>query len=370
MKATSVPGKGSTFTFSIKFGMLSVDDRPETETEPASQVETPLPTPGTPNTVSESSSLHENIPLQSKMGTSVPGVVLLQELTESPAAFPDPAHPSPQESSASSDPSIQSSLYSSRSSQSSSLTDHSSLIKTNPISLQLPSGDSLERATSDDSSVSAASAVTVKPDIRTAMPAVKPPLGIVHPTMYHILVVCPLPYARMATIQHIEMTLPKSIPHQITAPETVDECLEVLSKVEPLIFTHIVLVLRSVDDMIRFMDLVLGVEKHAATTLVIISDLAQKRDLEKQVPRYDFEKLEKDGRIRIIWKPLKPSKIGVIFDPQKQREMSTDVGSENVHQVAKTQKQLFAEIKARLGNKGYRVLLVEDNETNVKVSTA
>ncbi len=37
------------------------------------------------------------------------------------------------------------------------------------------------------------------------------------PPMYSILVICPQKHSRWATTQHIEMTLPKDMPHQITA---------------------------------------------------------------------------------------------------------------------------------------------------------
>ncbi|KAK4930627.1 hypothetical protein LTR28_011633 [Elasticomyces elasticus] len=86
-----------------------------------------------------------------------------------------------------------------------------------------------------------------------------------------------------------------------------------------------------------------------------------------QAPDYDYEQLIHGRRIRFIFKPLKPSKFAIIFDPRKEREMSTDRNQDSAQQVAVSQKQVFEEVTRRLGNKDKRVLLVEDNRVNQMV---
>ncbi|RMY86576.1 hypothetical protein D0864_07046 [Hortaea werneckii] len=84
-------------------------------------------------------------------------------------------------------------------------------------------------------------------------------------------------------------------------------------------------------------------------------------------PRYQYDKLAKERRLLFVFKPLKPSRFGAIFDPQREREMSTDRNQDSAQQVALTQKQVFEELGQRLSGKDKRVLLVEDNRVNQMV---
>jgi len=77
--------------------------------------------------------------------------------------------------------------------------------------------------------------------------------------------------------------------------------------------------------------------------------------------------LHDDRRLQFIYRPLKPSKFAVIFDPQKERESSTDRNQDSAQQVVVSQKLVFEELKRRVGGKGHKVLLVEDNKINQTV---
>lgn len=137
---------------------------------------------------------------------------------------------------------------------------------------------------------------------------------------------------------------------------------------DPVIFSHVVLVLQSVPEIIAFMDQILSSLPHSSTQLILITDLAQRRSIMEQGPRDNYEQLAKEQRLRFIFKPLKPSKFAVIFDPRKEREMSTDRNQDSAQQVAVSQKQVYEEMTRRLKDKGKRVLLVEDNRVNQMVS--
>jgi len=93
----------------------------------------------------------------------------------------------------------------------------------------------------------------------------------------------------------------------------------------------------------------------------------KKKELMKDAPGYDYEQLYIDRRLQFIYRPLKPSKFAVIFDPQKERESSTDRNQDTAQQVVVSQKLVFEELKRRVGGKGNRVLLVEDNKINQTV---
>jgi len=221
---------------------------------------------------------------------------------------------------------------------------------------RMDSGDSQVSTASDQSTVLASS-------IRMLSPG-----GSVLPPMFSILVVCPLKYSREATVQHIDQTLPSNVPHQITSRGSLLECQKMIGGEDPMIFSHVVLVLQSVEEIVAFVDQLQSSPPHATTQLVIITDLAQKRKLIEQSPSTNYEKLDQDNKVRFIFKPLKPSKFGVIFDPGKEREMSTDRNQDSAQQVALTQKQVYEEMKKRIGGRGRRVLLVEDNKVNQMVS--
>jgi hypothetical protein len=136
---------------------------------------------------------------------------------------------------------------------------------------------------------------------------------------------------------------------------------------DPVVFSHVVLVLKEVSDIISLLDRILSTPAHSSTTIVIITDLAQKRKVLEQAQEHKYKSLESDNRVLFIFKPLKPSRFAIIFDPQKGREMSTDRNQDSAQQVAYNQKQVFAELSARLGKKDKRVLLVEDNRVNQMV---
>lgn len=136
---------------------------------------------------------------------------------------------------------------------------------------------------------------------------------------------------------------------------------------DPVIFTHIVLVLHDIVEVIAIMDQILSSPAHEKTSIVVVSDPARKRELLKAAPVYDYDQLYVDRRVEFIYRPLKPSKFAVVFDPQKERELSTDRNQDNAQQVVVSQKAVFEELKRRLGGKGHRVLLVEDNKINQTV---
>lgn len=359
MSARGVPEKGSTFTFYIKATLPSEHDRP-----PVS-VHTPGPgipiLPGTPNdgsilTTSAFAQVSaQNSPLRA--ATSPIAAKFASEVTVTPPHF-GPAD-SPSVSSASSDPSVRSaarsdSLRSTRSSASSMVPDI-------PMTLQMPPTD-LKSRTNSASSRSIDAAILTKPDLLLKLPT--GPLS--PPPMFSILVVAPLKYSREATVHHIDKTLPSNVPHQITARESFAGCQSLLGGDERVLFTHIVVVLRDVDEIVALMDQVYQTPG-STTAIVLITDLAQRRTIVERAPHHDFVQLVEERKLRVVFKPLKPSRFGIIFDPRQEREMSLDRNQDSAQQVAVHQKHLFEELARRIGSQGKRVLLVEDNKINQMV---
>jgi CheY-like chemotaxis protein len=185
--------------------------------------------------------------------------------------------------------------------------------------------------------------------------------------MFSILLICPQTHSREATTQHIEMTLPKDIPHQITGLSSVEEAKEMIGGEDPVIFTHIVLNLGSADDIVALIDQIVASISLPQTSIVVLSDPVQRQEVMKLATVYDYDQLAKDNRVTFIYKPVKPSRFAVIFDPEKERDLSTDRNRFSAQQQVANQRQNYLDIGKRLGNKGHRVLLVEDNATNQKV---
>ncbi len=347
MRGSSVPGKGSTFVFTAKFSLPTQDDSPSI---PA--------TPGVLSKKSSGSTLEkeeragqdrdERVAILDRMFTESPGpVVSNPELgRESPAV----------QSSGSSDPSVRSiHTYRSERSSASSMPLHSrfgSMSEENPIvkNFTLPSGAPRQSAPS--------------PSRQSLRPSTS---GFLHPTIYSILVVCPQEYSRQATVKHVEMTLPKHVPHQITERANLRDCQEMIGGDNPVNFTHIILSLRELNEVIGLLDQIFGSNSQVRTTVVIISDSVQKRELVSEAPNYDFAQLSKDNRVQFVYKPLKPSKFAVVFDPDKERDLSTDRNRDSAQLVVESQKQVFVDMEKIVGNRGHRVLLVEDNPVNQKV---
>lgn len=382
MDARSVPNKGSTFFFTIKFGLPTADDFPKPQGstpgtpafEPLSAVPTILPY------ASQPSPLQKFVQSQSSSGAPVKRMSSISSERSEPIRSPasslsasERSRDSPSLSSGSSDHSLtstaltgKSSLRSERSSASSFLQEANLPSEPN-INLALPSKrfDNEPDTPSDNSSTSLESDKTLRsPSQHRSLS----PLGsALQPPMFSIMVVCPLVHSREATIRHIKNTLPQGIPHQITGQSSVLNAQKMIGGENPVLFTHVVLVLHDTAEVHAIMDQIYSSTIYSNTSIVVVSDPSQKKELIKEAPVYDYEQLHIDRRLQFIYRPLKPSKFAVIFDPQKEREMSTDRNQDSAQQVVVSQKLVFEELKRRIGSKGHRVLLVEDNKINQTV---
>ncbi|KAF2664808.1 hypothetical protein BT63DRAFT_379101 [Microthyrium microscopicum] len=169
-------------------------------------------------------------------------------------------------------------------------------------------------------------------------------------------------------VKHIDLTIPKSAPHHITTRRSVVESASLLTGDDAVRFSHIVVDLPEAQQALEVLHQILTSPAHANTCVVIIADVRQRRAL-SSASHHNFDKLEAERRLRFIFKPLKPSKMAVVFDPQKESEVSSDMArtQNSAQAVAITQKMIFDELSKRLGNKGLRVLLVEDNKTSQMV---
>jgi PAS domain S-box-containing protein len=359
MWADSTVGKGSIFTFTAKFNIPLLQDQP------------PLPhdTPGTTEFHPPSDTRMSHEPTKEQLQGLSPFQPELNRKTSDPPSILEPdydrTHQISVGSSGSSNPSIRTSCTSTTDLSSVSSIGSDAILseRSPPINLELPQGRHFPEQTATPSS-STSDSTAVPPSCSPSPRSWSP----VQPSMYSILVACPLEHAREATVNHIHLTIPKSSPHHITARASFKDCMPFFDGDGLVLFTHVVLILHDTTEIVSFMDRLLQSPSYSATSIIIITDLAQRRDIMTKATKYDYTSLQNNRRLRFIFKPSKPSKFAIIFDPQKERQLSSDLNQDSAQAVAVSQKQVFDEMKMRLDGKGIRVLLVEDNMTNQMVS--
>lgn len=342
MEGTAVPGKGATFTFTAKFSLPTEADHPDA---PVSTL-----APQTPAVL-------EEIPTQPFRQFTI------TKHRGSPVISPDNGEQDSSPavaSSGSSNPSI--------TSTGTRVTGRSSISSVNAGLARFSeaaraSGQDLSQMKLEMPSGRISPGHTPTPDY----PGMMNESGDLRPPMFSILVICPQKYSREATVQHIEMTLPKDVPHQITALASAQEAEQLIDRDDPVIFTHVLINLPSPEEIIRLMEEIGQSTLLNKTTVVLLSDSIQRQAMSKLVDGTDRVDLISDNKVTYVYKPVKPSRLAVIFDPAKERGESVDRNRSTAQRIVETQKKSYQEVEKRMGNKGYKVLLVEDNPVNQKV---
>lgn len=345
MEGTAVPGEGATFTFTAKFNLPTDKDHPDAPSSP--------PAMSTPAVI-------EDIPTQPFRQFTITN-------HRSPVSVASPTSVNQYSpavaSSGSSNPSVTSTETratgrSSISSVNGGLARFSEAARASgqdltQMKLEMPSGRTPPRTPTGQQT--------------GQKERVESDTGGFRPPMFSILVICPQKYSRTATTRHIEMTLPKDVPHQITALSSAEEAESLIGREDPVIFTHVIINLASVEEILHLMEEVNKTSNIAKTSVVLLSDSIQRQDLTKLVAGTPQEQLIADDKLTYVYKPVKPSRLAVIFDPAKEGDASVDRNRSTAQRLVEDQKKSYLEVEKRMGNKGYKVLLVEDNPVNQKV---
>ncbi|KAK4162253.1 putative signal transduction histidine-protein kinase [Cladorrhinum sp. PSN259] len=352
MEGTAELGKGSTFTFTAKFGLPTESDHPD-------GTSIPQPTPGLIREVPTS-------PVQSPLSN-----VFRSVQTMSPSLI-DPGYRSPAMASSGSSELSMSSTQT-HLTERSSMSSVSGLVRfseaarasgqdLSQMKLEMPS-----RRGSPDTNPTPMTFSDTQNAARLGTPSSQEKVKVKHipPQMYSILIICPQTHSREATTKHIEMTLPKDIPHNIVAVASVSEARALVAD-RSVHFTHVVVNLPTPEEIISLIDGILKVETQP--TVLILSDSVQRQAVLKQASGTKYESiLTADPRVTYIYKPVKPSRFAVIFDPTNERDLSIDRNRSTAQRLVDSQRQSYLDMERRMGGRGYKVLLVEDNPVNQKV---
>lgn len=325
MMATSKKGEGSKFCFSAVCKVpRKGDDMATLATATDTTAPTPIPTP--PSLVDSSASSLET---ESSVGTSCAGEGLgivgigVQPLsTDSQRAL---AHPVP------------------------SAQDPSSMRFSLPVEVQ----EKVEKTAREKKTEVV---VVVKED--------KKEKGYYLVEKFGILIVSFMPFSRLAIESHIRTVLPKRIPAEIKVVKDAEDAKKVLLDDGGMMFSHIVVNVPDYAETAGITRVIYEEGRYSSTTMVILTTPIHRTGIIEENPKL-YEKM--GARVQFIYKPIKPSRLSVIFDPEKQCDASMDRYRHTAQQVVESQKAVFRRMEEEVGNKGHKVMLVEDNPVNQKV---
>lgn len=358
---TSKEGQGAKFSFHVKV------DAP------------PPPTPDEPRLVRQTSNTSEILgaqkpnSLQKMLFSSKDSIDSKIDSNEFSAALESPLSQAP----SSSDPSARfTSNASERSSVSSALPTPDLHAAMDPLSkvdtTKLGASHAETPAQGQVNPLTSASSDTLHPLVQSSTPPLESPVSTTpappQPKQeaskpqnpYSILILCPLDNTRKAIKQHIEQVVPHEVPFSITSTPDIEDWRDFFNDGSGSDLTHLVLNLPNADDVLDVMNYVSECDPASAPALVIISDLYQKRQINSRI-----KELSSSGRrVYTVPKPVKPSAFSAIFDPDNQRDLSKDRNQDMAREINNNFKTMSKMVKEVIGNKGYRVLLVEDDETN------
>ncbi|KAI1156508.1 hsp90-like protein [Nemania diffusa] len=343
MEGSAVPGKGSTFNFTARFSLPSATDHPVMTSTP--------PMTATARSLGEDKAMHSIRPL-------VLHKTLEQSLTASPVSEVEVASPT-FASPASSNPSVrsgrtQNTTSSSVSSLNAGLSHFSEAAKA--------SGQDLSQMRFEMPTGKLSLQPIPTPDVTNSPSSLERP----RLPMYSILIICPQKYSREAITKHIETTLPKDVPRHITALSRASEAHDLIGGNEAVTFTHIVVNLGSAEETLNVTNQIAACSG-GKTIIVIMSDSVQRQAVLELASNTGHPQLFADKQILFVHKPVKPSRFAVIFDPGRERDVSTDLNRSSAAQMVESQKQSYLDVEKRIGDKGIKVLLVEDNTVNQNV---
>ena len=189
------------------------------------------------------------------------------------------------------------------------------------------------------------------------------------PPMLSILVFCPLEKTRRITCDRIQAVAARSAPCNITLETAVDDTLRLFQGADPVHFTHVVLRSTSDHEISGLLKKIVPIAIHLSTCIVLITDQAQVNALKSSAPDLDFDELTKLDRIRLLLKPAHPHKLAKIFDPFNENALDVDVPKEVKRREQQEQQKKSWEMFGKvLGYKHKRVMAVEDNPVQMKVS--
>lgn len=184
---------------------------------------------------------------------------------------------------------------------------------------------------------------------------------------FEVLILSHTSWSIVALNHHIRLVVPREVPSTIVTSDNVNSAMHEIANPSGELFTHIVINLEDVDQQLTLVRLAQSDARYSQTKILLITTPVIRNQL---VARAEAQKLSlSPAQVFFIFKVVKPSKLSKFFDPSSLRNESMDARRQTAQQVVQTQKDVFSSINENVGNRGLKVLLVEDNPVNRKVMT-
>ncbi|KAF5096374.1 hypothetical protein D0Z00_002798 [Geotrichum galactomycetum] len=187
-----------------------------------------------------------------------------------------------------------------------------------------------------------------------------------------ILIICSLKYAAMSIVHHIRKTVADPETCRCTVTKDMNKLLESSEEnVASERWTHVIINVVNVNEAVEATNKVIELmtensqkrPRRKPVEIVLLSTPLQRPEILAGIK----QEHQNQAKITILYKPLKPSRYSLVFDPSKEREASQDMKMEIAQRVLENQKDIFKTIGTLARTKKHRVLLAEDNLINQKV---
>ncbi|CAG8616211.1 9287_t:CDS:2, partial [Racocetra fulgida] len=206
----------------------------------------------------------------------------------------------------------------------------------------------------------------ILPSSKTSTPTISRPstpsskirkVNLLHPVC--VLIVADLPRSRETLVHYVRSILPKSPTPDIDITCNYDEANDRLTSSEIKSYTHIIINLVSQDHIILLSTKIKNLTHLSLTITVILTTPIQRAGI-MEGARNDLPE-----RVDFILKPLNRTKMEGLFD-HTTTVRDNFLRRRNTHQIVASQREVFKRMADAVGDKGFKVLLVEDNFVNQK----
>lgn len=187
------------------------------------------------------------------------------------------------------------------------------------------------------------------------------------PVAFEVLVLSHSVWSTVALNHHIRVVVPRDVESTIVTSDRFAASLEIVADAKQPVFTHIVVNLLEVSQTLQMISVVQSIERYNRSVLLVVSTPLTRNNVLEEAARTGV--VINKFQVNFVYKVIKPAKLSKFFDPSSERNESVDSRRETAQLVVQTQKAVFNEMHDNVGNKGFHVLLVEDNPVNQKVMT-
>lgn len=191
--------------------------------------------------------------------------------------------------------------------------------------------------------------------------------SVIRPAAFEVLILSHSAWSIVALNHHIRVVIPRDVSATIVTSDNFGSSYREIQHPTGNIFTHVVINLLDTKQQLDLVTALRSDIRYKTTKILMVTTPIGRNLLLEEAKAVGA--ILDQTYLFFIFKVLKPSKLSKYFDPSSERTESVDTRRQTAQQVVQTQKKVFDTMNDDVGNRGYRVLLVEDNLVNQKVMT-